>query len=127
MPNGASVRIEGASNLRRTCKAAGVDITQLKEAHGEASNLVARIARPRTPRLTGRLAASVRSSGTKTAAIVRAGGAAIPYAAVIHYGWPARGIAAQPWLTQTATDTQPQWLDIDQHGVQRVLNTIRGK
>jgi hypothetical protein len=51
----------------------------------------------------------MRSSGTQGAAIVRAGGARVPYAGPIHWGWPRRHITARPWLADTAARTQPTW------------------
>ena len=120
------VRVEGAREFRATCKKAAVDLSSMQETHWKASALVWRKAVPRTPKRTGRLAASVRNAGTKTAAIVRAGSSAVPYAGVIHWGWPARNIAPQPWIADTAAESRDEWLAVYEAGVQKVLNTIRG-
>lgn len=122
----AGIRVEGAKQLRRTLRKAGDDLTELKAAHGKAAGLVATAARPRTPHRTGRLAASVRPGATKTSAIIRAGKAAVPYANPIHWGWPSRHIAAQPWLSATAQETEPRWTALYDAAVTRVLDTIKG-
>lgn len=120
------VKVEGARQFRATCKKAAIDLSSMKETHWKASALVWRVAVPRTPKRTGRLAASMRNAGTNTAAIVRAGGASVPYAAPIHWGWQKRHIEAQPWIYDTAAETQDQWMAVYEAGVQRVLNTIKG-
>lgn len=122
----AGVRVEGARELRRSLRRAAGNLDDLKAAHGLAGAVVAGAAKPRTPRRSGRLASSVRSSGTTTAAVIRAGYASVPYAGPIHWGWPARHIKPQPWLSETATATEPSWLPIYEHAVEAVLDTIRG-
>jgi hypothetical protein len=55
-------------------------------------------ARAAAPKRTGRLAGSQRlTPGPKRLRIT----ADTPYAAVIHWGWPAHGIRRQPWLVAT--------------------------
>jgi len=44
--------------------------------------------------------------GPARVAVARAGGARVPYAGVQHYGWPARGITAHPFLTQAVQATR---------------------
>ena len=121
--SGADIRVEGAATFRRTCHKAGRDLTQMADANNAAARLIGEAGRPRAPRRTGRLAASVRASGSKTEGRVQS---TLVYAGVIHWGNAHHNIAAQPWLLRTATDTQPQWTDVYEHGVQRTLNTIRG-
>lgn len=123
----AGVRVEGGRELRRSLRRAAGNLNDLKAAHGAAGAIVAAAAKPRAPRgPSGDLGASVRSSGTTTAAIVRAGYASVPYAGPIHWGWPARHIAPQPWLSTTAQATEPTWLAIYETAVERVLDTITG-
>jgi hypothetical protein len=122
----AGLRVEGARNLLRTLKRAGIEINDLRVAHGAASQVVAEKARVNAPKVTGRLAASVRGSGTKAAALTRAGNASVPYAGPIHWGWPARNIQAQPFLADAAEETQQVWLPIYEEALDRVLAQIRG-
>ena len=118
--------VEGARQLRRTMKAAGISLQDLKDAHREAAELVKREAEPNAPRRNGTLAASMRAAGTQSAAIVRVGGARVPYAGPIHWGWEARHIAAQPWVAEAAEDTQPSWEQTYLDAVQVVIATIEG-
>jgi hypothetical protein len=126
MAGTGSVKIEGARELRRTLKRAGVNLDDLKDANQAAGNIVAAAGRTSAPRRAGRLGNSVRASRAAASATVRAGGAAVPYAGVIHWGWPAHHIGAQPWLSEAATRTEPAWLAAYEAGVAKVLDTIKG-
>lgn len=120
------VQVRGARELRRSLRKAGGDMQQVKTLHAEVGGIVAGAARPATPHRSGRLAGTVRSSGTQTASIVRAGRASVPYAGPIHYGWPARHIKPQPWMTEAARATEPRWFATFTAGIERILATIRG-
>jgi hypothetical protein len=122
----AGITVEGAANLRRTLKAAGHDLTDLTSAHRQVGQFVTDSASPRAPRRSGALASSGRPGATQTAALIRYGGARVPYARPIHWGWPRRNISAQPWAYQTAIDTRPAWMRIYTAAVDKVLARIRG-
>ena len=126
MPAAGSVRVEGARELRRTLKRAGVSVEDLKDANAAAGAIVVAAARPTAPRRSGRLAGTIRASRAAASATVRAGGASVPYAGVIHWGWPAHHITAQPWLSEAATSTESAWLAAYEAGVGKLLDTIRG-
>jgi hypothetical protein len=123
---GVVVKLEGAAQLRRTLRAAGDDLSDLKRAHQAAADVVAPAARSGAPFLTGRLSGSVRGSGTKTAALVRAGSARVPYAGVQEYGWPARGIPAQAYLVPAAEATETTWYGAYLAEVDRIVGRIKG-
>lgn len=120
------VSVQGAGRLRATLRKAGHDLADLKAAHAAAALIAQHAATGLTPVLTGKLRASVRSSGTKTAAVLRAGGAAVPYAAPIHWGWPRRGIAPSLFLSRGAQDSETQWLPVYQAAVDHALDQIKG-
>lgn len=121
------VRVEGAAQLRRTLRKAGQDLNDLHDAHKRAANVAAAGGKAKAPvGDTGRLAGSVRGAGTKTAAIIRAGFAAVPYAPVIQWGWPAHNIASNPFLTEGAQDTEPQWFGIYREAFDKALNQVKG-
>lgn len=122
---GPTITVAGGRQLRATMRRAGVELTDLTDANRAVASTVATAAAPSTPRRTGRLAASVRPGATQTQAIVRAGGAALPYALPIHWGWPRRHITAQPWLSRAAQDTEPGWLPIYQTAIDRIIDKIR--
>lgn len=97
------VRITGLKETLRALEKTGVDAQDLKNVMREISDIVARAATPRTPVKKGKLALSIRSGSAKTKATVYAGNGrknGVPYAGVIHYGWPARSITARPFLDE---------------------------
>lgn len=121
-----SVKVEGGARLRRTLKQAGADLSALTDAHAAAAKLVADRARTAAPRRSGKLAQTIRPSGTKTRAVVRAGYKSVPYAGPIHWGWPRRNITAQPFLAETAARTEPTWLGIYMQAVNKTIDQVDG-
>lgn len=93
---GVSVRTTGLAKTARALEKAGADSTDMKQLMHDIGMLIVTASQP--PVLTGRLKASIRAGRGKTKAVVRAGGANVPYAPVIHYGWAARNIEPQPYL-----------------------------
>jgi len=123
---GPALQVDGARQLRASLRRAGLSVQDLKDAHRAVAETVKAEAAPRAPRRTGRLAASVRASGTQSAAIVRAGKKAVPYAGPIHWGWPARNITAQPWLAETAQRTEHKWTATYLDALEHIIDTIEG-
>jgi hypothetical protein len=124
---GPALSVVGGRQLRATMKAAGVSLDDLKDAHAAVAGLVHSVAQPQAPvGATGRLASSERPAGTKTAAIVRAGSARVPYAGPIHWGWPNRGIRAQPWIYEAAGRSETAWLGRYLEAIDHVISTIQG-
>lgn len=120
------LQVEGGRQLRRSLKQAGLDVQDLKDAHREAAELVKREADPNGPRRSGRLVASTRAAGTQAAAIVRVGTARVPYAGPIHWGWPARHIAANPWVATAAETTEPAWSQTYLDALETIIHAIEG-
>jgi hypothetical protein len=120
------VRVEGARELRRTLKRAGDDLADLKAANAKAGQTVAQWAAVKAPRRTGALGASVRAGKAVGRAQIMAGNAAVPYAGVIHWGWPARRITAQPFIVEAAQATQPAWEAAYLDDMQRVVDRVKG-
>ena len=123
----AGVKVEGARQLRRSLRQAGQDMTQLKELHRRIGGVVSTRGTTRAPRVTGRLAGNIRVGATQTASIVRVGGARVPYANPIHWGWKARGIKPRPFLTLAAKETEPVWYGMAQNELQKILTQVKGK
>lgn len=121
-----AVRVVGAAQLRRTLRAAGRELDDLKDANAAAAAYVAAVARTTAPRRSGRLASSLRGNRAAGRARVSAGGASLPYAGPIHWGWPARGIEPQPWVSEAAEQTQPVWLGMYRNDVQQALDKVKG-
>jgi hypothetical protein len=122
----AQLQVEGLDTLVRTMRRAGVDISELKDAHTRAASIVASEAAARAPRRSGRLAGSIRPAKQVKRARVMAGGASVPYAGPIHWGWPARNIPANPFMTEAAQGTEPEWTRAYLEDVQKALDNVRG-
>lgn len=109
------VKITGLRETVRNLEKLGVDVDDIKAAFTAIAADVAREAGALVPVASGALKASIRPGRTKNKAIVRAGTAArAPYAGVINYGWPSRGIAATGFLTTPANrdlDTKVATID----------------
>jgi hypothetical protein len=120
------VEVEGARQLRKTLKAAGDDLGELKAAHAAAARLVSAAAAARAPKRTGRLAGTVRGSGAASVATIRAGSAAVRYAQPIHWGWPARNIAPNPFISQAAQATESVWVPLYEREVDHALSKVKG-
>lgn len=97
---GGRLEIEGLKEIQRALKGLAEDSREdMKETHRKAGEIVAAAAKPLAPVLTGRLSATIVSSPTKYQGRVRIGrGASVPYAGPIHFGWPARRVAPQPFI-----------------------------
>ena len=94
----ARVQVTGAKELRRALKRMESDASDLTTINREAAETVATEARSTVPVLSGALRRTIKSSATRTRGVVRAGAHGIPYAGVIHFGWPAHNIKAQPFI-----------------------------
>jgi hypothetical protein len=121
-----TVQVQGLRRLSSTLKKAGDDLADLKDANAAAALLVASAAASRAPRRTGTLAASGRGNRAAGKAVVLFGGARAVYAPVVHYGWPRRGIRPQPFATDAARATEPQWLPIYEAAIVAVVAGIEG-
>ena len=102
------MRLEGDVPLLASMNKAEKRLTDMGSQYGRTAQTIASRGRSTAPRRTGALAASVGGSGQRMSAEVRS---QIVYAGVIHWGWPAHGIEPQPWLSDAAQATEPQWID----------------
>jgi hypothetical protein len=73
-------------DANRLCEDAGPLNKALSAAGKQAAEPVAAQARSSYPQASGRLAGSVRTSGTRSGAAVRVGSAALPYAGPVDFG-----------------------------------------
>lgn len=120
------ITIDGLDRMQRSMVRAAGRLDDLKVANAAAARIVAEAAALAAPRRTGRLAASIRGSRAVGSAVIRAGGARVPYAQPIHWGWAARHISANPFISRAAQATESQWTAYYQDAVQRVLDDIEG-
>ncbi len=122
-----AIRVEGGRELRRAFREAGDDMSDLRELHKRLADDVADTAKTKTPIRSGRLQRSIRGSGTKTAARVRAGNnrksgpTSVPYAGPIHFGWGARGIRPQPFMYEALDDRRQQVIETYNRQVREII------
>jgi hypothetical protein len=97
--NGPSrIRVTGLRRTVRALEQSGADAQDMRDLMHALGSIVVDAANP--PAVSGALAGTIRAGRGKTKAVVRAGGARVPYAGVIHYGWPAHDISPQPFLSE---------------------------
>lgn len=125
MSRDVEVRIDGLGQLRRDLRKLGDNLADLKDANATVAGMVAAEAARRAPRRSGRLAGTLRGNRAAGGAAVMAGRAAVPYAGPIHWGWPARGIAAQPFAADAARALQPAWLAVYDRAIGAELDKLR--
>lgn len=119
---GPVVEVEGGRELRAALRGIDGGIKDLKATHAKISAAVTPVAKRDAPHVSGALVSSIRGTGTASAAIVRAGGAKVPYGGPIHWGWPARNIVGQPFLTDAGKSTEPAWVGIYEHDIQALID-----
>lgn len=118
---GTQLRVTGLRSTFRSLQDAGASAEDLKNLMAVLGALVVQDAQPRARRDTGALAGSIRAGRGKTKAVVRAGGARIPYAGVQHYGWAARSISPNPFLVQAIQSQQGAILAALDDGIKDLL------
>lgn len=123
---GPVIEVKGAKELRRAIKQAADTglIAEIKAANRDAAEIVAYEAQTIVPVKSSRLLESIRASGTQTAGIVRAGRASIPYAGVIHFGWPGHNIEPNPYLYDAADNRVDEVVEKYQAAIDRIADTI---
>jgi hypothetical protein len=122
----AAIQVDGLRRLRRDLRKAGESTEDLKEANAAVAALVAAASSARAPRRSGKLASSGRGNRAVGRATVVFGGAAVPYAGPIHWGWPAHGIEPQTFIPDAAQATEPVWLELYLAGVDKALEPLQG-
>lgn len=113
------VRIEGLGKTMRALTRAGADAEDMRSLMNAIGMIVVNAANP--PTVSGALAATIRAGRGKTKAVVRAGGARVPYAGVIHYGWPARNIPATNFLSDALAAERGAVFDALREGLDELI------
>jgi hypothetical protein len=97
-----TVKVKGLNEVVRSLKQYEGAVDDLKEANAQIGSKVASTAIATSPKLTGTLASTIKANRAVSRVQIKAGGARVPYAGVIEYGWPERNIEAQPYLRRAA-------------------------
>jgi hypothetical protein len=129
----STVEVVGVKELRASLKRLGIDLNDLKGAHVEVASIVGRKAVQDAPRRSGRLASTMRPGAAATQAVVRFGGARVPYANAVHWGTGARpgrrgphNIRRNAFATEAAADTQPQWEPVYMDFIDALVGKVKG-
>lgn len=123
------IQVDGLDDLRkelRRVKDKELD-AEMKAIHKQLADEVADRARPKVPVRSGALRDSLRTTGTVRDAIGRVGRTSVPYAAVIHWGSPKRGIRSRPFLTDAAAAMERDITDRYDQQVAEMLNKVVGR
>lgn len=121
-----AIRVEGLDELRRELrrvKDRELD-EEMKQIHLDLAREVVEKARRNVPVKSGRLRDSLRPSGTVRDAVGRAGKASVPYAPIVHWGWPARGIPSRPFLREAAEAIERDITDRYDAQVEQMLDRV---
>lgn len=134
------VTVQGGARLRSTMKKAGLDVKELTSINKQAASTVTAAARATAPvgkpsrkrgrgrpKSGGALKASIRAGATTKAGVIRAGSSRVPYANVQHWGWPARNIRPQYFISDAAIRTEPVWVKEYEKHMNAVIKKVKGK
>lgn len=128
MPESLTIKVENLSRLAGALRKFGEEGApqRLGVIHRVIAEAVADKASGKAPRLSGRLAGSIRATASPTRADIRAGGAGIPYAMPIHWGWPKRNIRKQPFLFDALRDMRPEIERAYEDGITQLADEFNG-
>lgn len=113
------IKTKGLKEVVRALNKIAEDAQDMPRLMHDIGMIAVNAARP--PVKTGRLEASMRAGRGKTKAVVRAGRAKVPYAPMIHYGWPKRGIKARPYLTEAIRAQEPAIIARLEQGIHEIV------
>jgi hypothetical protein len=117
----AVVKVIGLNETLSALKRLGSDFEELKDANKELGDTIASRATALAPRLSGRLASSIKSNRAKKRVTIKAGSASVPYAGVIEYGWNRKGIAPQPYLRKAAFERRDYIKETYEDNIQSLI------
>ena len=116
-------RSDDAKEIRKALRTLGDDLADFKQINQDAVSPVEDQARTEVPVDDSDLYNTIRSSGTKTKGIVRAGNASVPYAGAAHFGHDPRPqggyMLADPYLYDAYTFREDEVIDIYEDGLDR--------
>jgi hypothetical protein len=127
MAKNDSIRVRGLNEAVRALKLVGVPAKEISQAGADAGEIVANEARTLVPVRSGALKGSIRVAKLQRRIVVRAGGAKVPYANPIHWGWFRRGILPNPFFSKALKlnieEIYTKYFD----NLQNLLNKYGGK
>ena len=121
----AEVRVVGELRLNSTLAQAGKRIGDMKDGFAEAAGSSPGPYPRAAPRRTGRLAGSFRPAlegGPNSVTIT----SPLVYAVPVHWGRPAHGIEANPFVIRAVDQTETQWMAALEADAQRICDGVEG-
>ena len=119
--------VVGQKRFVQTMRKAGADMKELKDVNRQAADIALPAVRQLTPRgESGRLAGSIRVGATQKAGVIRAGRKSVPYAGVINYGWPKRGIKHRLFVNQGVAGAAGAWRRVYTQFVDKTMSKVKG-
>ena len=108
--------VVGQKRFVQTMRKAGADMKELKDVNRQAANIA----------LPAKLAGSIRVGATQKAGVIRAGRKSVPYAGVINYGWPKRGIKPRLFVNQGVAGTEGAWRRVYKQFIDKTMSKVKG-
>ena len=115
------ITIQGIKEVTDSLKKLGKDLESNIELNKELSTSLSQKASALAPRLTGALASSVVGNPSAEKAQILAGSAAVPYAGVIEYGWPAKNREARPYLNPAVNNNMGYIIEKYNDSIQKAI------
>lgn len=114
-----ALRVTGLGDVVRALKKAGVDATDLRDVIYDVGMIVVNATSMRVK--SGAMQATLRAGRGKQKAVVRAGGGAVPYAAVQEYGYSASNISGSFAMNEARAAEMGAITDRLESGIEDVL------
>lgn len=121
MARDVGLKVEGLAQVVRALDQFGLDVDDLKDAFSAIARTGAGVMARHVPHRTGRLASNVRGNRAKSKAVVAIGGASVPYAGPIQWGWPKRNIAAAGFFEATDREMNPVAIQMLEQEINRKI------
>lgn len=112
-----AVQVEGLNQAVRALKRYGVEVADLKGVFAEVASEGARLASGYAPKSSGRLAGSVRGNKAQNRAVIVAGGARVPWAGPVNYGWRKRNIRPREFMQRADAALAPRVVGMLERGL----------
>lgn len=117
-------RVDGLNRAIRAATKAGADSENMRELMHSIGEIVAGRGRALAPARSRHMRDSIRAGRGKTKAVVRTGfeSKRLPYAGVVHYGWPARHIKPSNFMLKAIEQTRGEVITRLETGLGEILD-----
>lgn len=117
-------RVDGLNRAIRAAAKAGADSENMRELMHSIGEIVAGRGRALAPARSRKMVGSIRAGRGKTKAVVRTGfeSKRLPYAGVVHYGWPAHHIKPNQFMLKAIEQTRGEVITRLETGLGAILD-----